>query len=288
VRVLLREGNWGLGAVRGKADGETFGLEVLSGLLGRLNGKSEDQLDKEAAAIRDVKLMRYQNDKYGRMGFVFGGYLIGEDIKDSIDRELSETESDKKQKKMKKRKRGELETNTDADNSNNTSVSQKHSDLSESVKPTESEQQAPESAEEKRRRKKEKRARKEERRLKKEQKQFMKSHVKDKSGSDSQNQDVSGNTNDRNEESIPSTATQSGASTPMFSGGRGRHVIRQRYIQQKKMACLDEKALNEVRNCIKGCDKVINLPSDIHDQIKRISYELSDIGDLYTRALDIL
>jgi hypothetical protein len=62
--------------------------------------------------------------------------------------------------------------------------------------------------------------------------------------------DVLENSNDRSDgfvDSVPSTTSQSGASTPLPSVGRGRQVIRQRYIHQKRMACLDEKALNEVR-----------------------------------------
>jgi Pin2-interacting protein X1 len=279
VRVLLREGNLGLGAVRGKADGETFGLEVLSGLLGRLNGKSEAQLGKEAAAMRDVKLMRYQNEKYGRMGFVFGGYLIGEEIKKTMDPDESETGSKPRNEKQKKRKRERLESSADADNSKTDSSSPKSLGASQIVETGEPERQAQQSSSEKTKKKEEKKARKEARRLRREQKKLKQSQAKDESETDSRDKDVSENANDRNEESTTTTANQSGASTPMLSGMRGRHVIRQRHIQQKKMACLDEKALNEVSESTTANSMIIDLASDIYDQVKWIDHDFDVFAD---------
>src|ERR1019366_466399 len=117
----------------------------------------------------------------------------------------------------------------------------------------------------------EKKARREARRLKRERKALKKSQENDGSPTGSANQNVSEIANDRNDETVTSTASQSGISAPLFSAGRGRHVIRQRYIQQKKMACLDEKALNEVSRFISTLDVVINLDLDFHDQIQRIT-----------------
>ncbi|GIZ49724.1 hypothetical protein CKM354_001275100 [Cercospora kikuchii] len=76
IRVMLREDNLGLGAKIGTQNAETFGLSMFSGLLGRLNGKEEDQaaLKKKEETLRDVQLKL----KYGNLNFVRGGLLVGD------------------------------------------------------------------------------------------------------------------------------------------------------------------------------------------------------------------
>ncbi|KAK5011648.1 hypothetical protein LTR28_010357, partial [Elasticomyces elasticus] len=69
VRVLLKDDNLGLGAQRGKSNADTFGLSTFSGILGRLNGKSEVQVQKEQAVQRDVQLASYHGQRWGRMNF---------------------------------------------------------------------------------------------------------------------------------------------------------------------------------------------------------------------------
>ena len=73
---MLREDNLGLGAKIGTQNAETFGLSMFSGLLGRLNGKEEDQaaLKKKEETLRDVQLKL----KYGNLNFVRGGLLVGD------------------------------------------------------------------------------------------------------------------------------------------------------------------------------------------------------------------
>ena len=56
IRTLLREDNLGLGAQIGKGNADTFGLSLFSGVLGRLNGKSDAQLEKQQSALRDAEL----------------------------------------------------------------------------------------------------------------------------------------------------------------------------------------------------------------------------------------
>jgi Pin2-interacting protein X1 len=249
VRVILREDNLGLGAIRGKANGETFGLELLSGLLGRLNGKSEDQLVKEEAARRDVRLMRYQNDKHGLVGFVFGGFLVGDEIKQTVnsedDAKKLDHESSKPEKKpqLKKRKR-DKNTLQEVDIHKGMASATHTPTNSHEIERNASSDSVEESKQEKKRRKEEKRARKEARRSRREHKDAKVPVIK--TDSESSTQDVSDNANDRDIVSASASASQSGTSTPLFGGGRGRNVLRQRYIQQKKMACMDEKSLREV------------------------------------------
>jgi Pin2-interacting protein X1 len=83
----------GLGAVRsGRAGDETFGLEVLSGVLGRLNGRSDEVLQKESEARRDARLSSWQVRKWGGKGFVSGGFLVTKTIEDDSPAQSTETE----------------------------------------------------------------------------------------------------------------------------------------------------------------------------------------------------
>lgn len=96
IRVLLKDDQLGLGAKRGGNNAETFGLSLFSGILGRLNGKSEVQLEKEQSAQRDVELALYQSRKGGYVNFVSAGFLVG----DRIDKaELMKKEDMEKAKK---------------------------------------------------------------------------------------------------------------------------------------------------------------------------------------------
>lgn len=81
IRILLREENLGLGAQVGKGNADTFGLSLFSGVLGRLNGKSDAELQKLQSAMRDAELRTYQANKHGLMNFVSGGLLVGDTIK---------------------------------------------------------------------------------------------------------------------------------------------------------------------------------------------------------------
>ncbi|KAK5123955.1 hypothetical protein LTR85_002152 [Meristemomyces frigidus] len=112
IRVLLREDNLGIGAkVGGKGNAETFGLSTLSGIFGRLNGKSDVEVQKQQSSLRDADLRMYQAQKFGYMNFVSGGLLVGDKIEELPDKALAATTVDGKaasadveQKPSKKRK----------------------------------------------------------------------------------------------------------------------------------------------------------------------------------------
>ncbi|KAK3070689.1 telomerase inhibitor [Teratosphaeriaceae sp. CCFEE 6253] len=90
IRVLLREDNLGLGAkVGGKSNAETFGLSTLSGIFGRLNGKSEVDVEKQQSSLRDAELRTYQAQKHGFMNFVRGGLLVGDKIEEVSEKQIS-------------------------------------------------------------------------------------------------------------------------------------------------------------------------------------------------------
>jgi Pin2-interacting protein X1 len=238
--VSLKDDTLGLGARTGRADrDETFGLELLSGLLGRLNGKEETVLKKEKAVRRDVKLMSYHEKRWGASRFVFGGYLVGDDIQEDLESVVEEQAVDQK-KIQKKRKRLEEETLT----IEVLPVEQVIA-VTDNVEIEKDSLQQPDKREEKKRRKEEKRARKEARRLRREQR---KAAADESSTSSASEQDIGQAAQEKNENSSASQPKTSGTSTPS-STPRGRQAIRGRYIQQKRMALLDEKALNEVCFC---------------------------------------
>jgi Pin2-interacting protein X1 len=242
----LREDYLGLGAQRGKAEGETFGLEVLSGLLGRLNGKSDGQLKKEEHARRDVKLMTYIGQDGRRMGFVSGGFLVGDKIEKSSEalKESSEASSNSERPSKKRKRSGAVVE---------TSKKQKK----RALKKVEDDLGSEVGAEEvlTRGQKKERRARKEAQRVIKEEKRARKEarRLKRETKSEPELHDEIPDSTDSLDVQTPNTqpdseSGQSGTLMPPTPPSiiRGRNVVRQRYIQQKRMACMDQQALNEV------------------------------------------
>ncbi|KAI0852612.1 hypothetical protein F5Y00DRAFT_258461 [Daldinia vernicosa] len=81
INVLLKDDTMGLGAKpRHKQNTECTGLDVFKDLLGRLNGKSEEVIEKERKVKSEVKTCLYVERKYGTMRFVSGGLLVGDQM----------------------------------------------------------------------------------------------------------------------------------------------------------------------------------------------------------------
>ncbi|TQS38567.1 hypothetical protein Golomagni_00920 [Golovinomyces magnicellulatus] len=89
IRVTLKDDNLGLGAKIGSGvgHGECTGLDAFKNLLGRLNGKNDDQILKEQKARDDIRKAVYNEKRWGRVHFVSAGYLVGDKIQDLIDAE---------------------------------------------------------------------------------------------------------------------------------------------------------------------------------------------------------
>ena len=109
--MLLREENLGLGAQVRKSNAETFGLSLFSGVLGRLNGQSDEEVQKQQGALRDAELRTYQAQKYGFMNFVSGGLLVGDSIEpvtggseDGSQKRVTGDAKGKEERSAKKRK----------------------------------------------------------------------------------------------------------------------------------------------------------------------------------------
>lgn len=89
IRVAIKVDNLGLGAKVGSGvgHGECTGLDAFKDLLGRLNGKEEDEIVKEQKAREDLRVAIYSERKWGSTRFVSGGFLIGDKIQHLIDAE---------------------------------------------------------------------------------------------------------------------------------------------------------------------------------------------------------
>lgn len=283
IRVMLRDDNLGLGAQKGKSNAETFGLSTLSGIFGRLNGKSDVEVQKQQDTQRDWQLRSYQAQKYGFMKFVSGGLLVGDkmelpeqqkavetvvkpvngeaaagqkkskkrkveedDAEESskpkkrkskiangvaaeANEEVEETAAGRKSKKDRKKRRAD---ESSADSSAEASAA-KPSKQDTKLKKISDSEDAP--LDDEKRSKQAKRARKEERRRRKEEKRAKNAA---KETSQEQSPDSS------SEEEEVAKAVQPPAAQQMFAGSR--HAVRQRYIQQKRMASMNAQAMSEI------------------------------------------
>ncbi|RYP18627.1 hypothetical protein DL765_003834 [Monosporascus sp. GIB2] len=81
IKVVLKDDTLGLGAkVRQKQSTECTGLDGFKDLLGRLNGKSDDTIEKERKLRSDIRTSLYVERRYGPMRFVGGGLLVGDQM----------------------------------------------------------------------------------------------------------------------------------------------------------------------------------------------------------------
>lgn len=89
IRVTIKDDNLGLGARIGSGvgHGECTGLDAFKNLLGRLNGKDEDEIEKEQKSREDLKRAIYTERRWGSIRFVQGGFLVGDKIQHLIDGE---------------------------------------------------------------------------------------------------------------------------------------------------------------------------------------------------------
>lgn len=279
----MKDDNLGLGAKRGNAKGETFGLDGLQALLGRLNGKSEEALQKEEEARRDVKLAMYQERRFGGMRFVSGGFLEGDNIEQAA-REHAEgpqtdplstnapSDVDPPSRKRKRKKMEPLDTPPSSTPVADKSCKRRESERSCDVQKAESKKgkrrklpaslelnsnmedtgqcglsaQTPPATQKReaasdtveikmdRRRNVEKKAGKEAKQLpsiKNLEKQAGAEILDNEAAALETAAKAGRDSSDREVAPIPA---------------RGRHLVRQRYIQQKRMASTDEQALREV------------------------------------------
>lgn len=238
MRVLPKDDTLGLGASlkSRNVEEQRTGLDAFQGLLGRLNAKTDEEVQKVEKKFEDKKLAMYAQGRWGGMVFVPGGLLVQKDPHELVKGSQLDVETEGKPESQK----------VDAEK------------LSDGQGPTPTANEAEDTISEKTRRKAEKRQRKEDRRIRKEARRLRRARRTEEDGATNKSCPVS---------TAPTTDTSevsSGVVTPMSApediNGRqriptnqsimkmknGRHVLRGRHIQAKKMAFSDLKMLNEI------------------------------------------
>jgi Pin2-interacting protein X1 len=278
----LKDDNLGLGAKRvgvGEAP-SNFGLNVFNGLLGRLNGKSEADIQKSEADTSAKVLKMYHAQRWGHITFVPGGLLERDELKelptDSPATALSPTSNPEGpvDSKPSKRKRGADEDSELDVESSSSSKRAKSSEESEKQKKkrkkdrkgtdgddtTEADKRAVDKTKKKKKdrsqedaqadgrpgektdkaRRREEKAEKKRRKEEKKRRKEEKRSKKEKRKSAKSSPDSSAISSSDDE----SSKTKATASPNPTLGTR--NLSRQKYIQQKRMASRNAQALNEV------------------------------------------
>ena len=270
IRVSMKDDNLGLGA-RSGVNVQATGLDAFQGLLGRLNGKQDDELEKEQKTRDDLRRAVYTENRLGALRFVSGGFLVGDRIKEvsgeeaaanipqvismktleKLDALLSETEpktasvepvldNNRVKKKSKKRKHSTTE--------NMPSEAPQHGVCDETTlhgdgKPDELRPESEESSDNiiEKTRRAEKAQRKLARNVRREEKRVRHS-TKAAEKQPPQRTVLEAADHSEHASSIEPLAINGlPRQLPI-----GRHNVRSRYVQQKKLAMMDPKALNEV------------------------------------------
>ncbi|KIW03341.1 uncharacterized protein PV09_05551 [Verruconis gallopava] len=283
IRVLLREDGLGLGAKNGRQDADRFGLDMFQGLLGRLNGKSEEELQKEAGYRRDNNLRELVVKKFGGTTFVSGGFLVGDKIEKTgqpVSISTEEVPVRTKEKSSKKRKRSHGAEDTDnfsevqkksklekqGKDSRNVVVSKENGRSKKEKKQTvESEQHSVAEMEQQGslqpagdecdsepiellREKELKRQRKAEKKAAKEAKRLQKQERKRKRREEELKEEATTVSSTPMDTSETETCSDNPASGLQRTAAvpRGRFAVRSRYSQQKRLAVADPQALKEI------------------------------------------
>ncbi|KAF2769261.1 hypothetical protein EJ03DRAFT_327535 [Teratosphaeria nubilosa] len=266
IQVMLREDGLGLGAeIGGAGNADTFGLRLLSGVFGRLNGKSEgdvqqQQQQQQQERLRDAGLRSWQAQKYGVMNFVSGGLLVGDKVE--VDAKMPADQSAGKKRKSdaveetskKKSRKGQVEVD-ERKKSKKTKANPLDSDPRSTASSDASQDDAASAKAKRKAAKKARREPKERRRAETPALQHNPDSSKSATESKAERRARKDERRKRKEQRRAKTSTSTPASAsappsdastnpPPFAGSR--HAVRHRYIQQKRLASMDAKALNEI------------------------------------------
>ena len=260
IRVFVKDDNLGLGAKRGSglAEGECTGLDVFQTLLGRLNGKDEDELIKEQKSTEDLKRAIYTERRWGSVRFVNGGFLVGDKIQKLIDneedriRQLAQSssstvaeaiESDSSQ--SSKTQASERLLAKDNKNKKKRRKAEKEQDESAHDNPQDALSTKPKKSK-KRRKQTEEATEESSTPVPDEQDVAQKSKKKKRKGALADPKSpIEGGSNTNHASASHSPTPTPGSSTPQ-SLLSGRHAVRSRNIAQKRLAVLDTASLNQV------------------------------------------
>lgn len=250
LKVSFKDDNLGLGASLKSKDVEASrtGLDAFQGLLGRLNGKSDAEVEAVERKVEERKLAMFAQGKWGGMVFVSGGLLVQRDdfkANDDVSEEQREFKAMRNDAeaiaKAKGRKKGDDDEMVDVpEEDENTAKARRKQERAE------------------------KRQRKEERRRRRKAEtstglerttasneasatDIPKKREKRKKKAKSlptPPDDTSASNTDADTDDIPESALPPAASRPMPRNGR--QMLRGKNIAAKKMAFADAKLLDEI------------------------------------------
>lgn len=259
IRVTLKDDNLGLGARPGgkSTEGEPTGLDAFQGLLGRLNGKSDTELEKDQRKRDDIKLAIYAGNKWKTVNFVRAGLLEQEkprsieelETRRSLDQMPSGEDSKEKPKKRSKKdktkdkatrdkKRSSTSPGSDVDASTTTGSGARKSKTSRST--SEIDSITPSAEEDSKKRKSKSKSKKRKTRESSMEKLPTANISRSEVLTPSDNSVLADSGNDS------SVKPSAPSDKPKEQRPAARRFIRGRNIMQKKMALMDDRSLNEV------------------------------------------
>ncbi|PGH18757.1 hypothetical protein AJ79_00170 [Helicocarpus griseus UAMH5409] len=258
IRVILKDDTLGLGA-KPRAEDEPTGLDAFQGLLGRLNGKNDAELELEQKKKDDRRLASFVERRWKTMRFVSGGLLVQEKVHalsekeeknneekaEKAEKEEKAEETEKSEKSKKERKKEKKKSKSDD------STSDPSEDLSKKKKKEKKERKE---------KKEKKRSRddlnssdstpSEDAETDKKSKKPKKRKQKDletKEPEDTASDTLDDEKSPKKKEKTSSVAAKPDSIVKVKEHRPlGRQFIRGRHIQQKKSALMDAKSLNEV------------------------------------------
>lgn len=278
VRITVKDDNLGLGARKGAQhdDDRTTGLDGLQLLLGRLNGKDQRELQHEQRSREDSRRAFYADHRWGFGNFVSGGFLVGDRIQHADEKKPSQVanvasssdalfkvagskEGAPKTKKKKGQGRASNHTYSAATLGMDKPLSTVHPNTISQDVELRPEAKQPRTAEDCTvdvQRKTEKMERRARRKARKEEKAAAKvlNQQKEKPP--------------KSTHSFAGQETQASLAAPRSVEAEqthGRHAVRRRFIQHKKMSLTDQKALNEVCGFTGPFVAMLTLMIDIDD-----------------------
>ena len=246
VGTLFKDDTLGLGAKLKSKDleGQRTGLDAFQNVLGRLNSKTEEELEKHEKKEVERKLEGYARGRWGGMMFVPGGVLVqGEGFKSAQD-----GIEERREKAEQKRMSGTISMVDD--------VGVAQGELKSEAQAMDEKAEKKRRKEERRRRKEKRRANKAERAVVKEQRMSKTTRQASKSSSVSAPDEATSSSDEAEAKLLDTSIKETEpkqrppvliSETKRKEGLRnGRHILRGRNIEAKRKAFADTKGLDAI------------------------------------------
>lgn len=241
----MKGDNLGIGCKAASQQDESIGLDAFQNLLGRLNGKAEEDIKKDS----QVRMKLMAQGRYG-MRFVKGETYLSSDI-EKLREEIRRVAEEKERKAV------EVETAPKEGEADRTVRRKRRKKMRECQDKSESSSAAPDPALEIAQKRKEKKRGK--KRDKKSNKDKLSSPTPAPSPADNTDsisnskpkkrklaQDSARKAKGDDRKKRPKNSSETSTPMPADAPLTGRHALRHRYIAAKRSAVMDAKALNEV------------------------------------------